>query len=182
MLFITEENLRYQYKKSPFDSYIIEKGSKLTPQARQFLLDFRIDIIDKSKPKKIKKEEIKLKDNSDSKKSDDDKLDKKVVLIIKKLALELRDFDHEFATYLNNLAIKIYKNEKIDLEEKECKKEEAINIYINMNLDNPYLKSFVSIDEAIEKLNKIKEENNEDFIDKLASRLYKWFINISKGG
>ncbi|EEB36260.1 hypothetical protein ANHYDRO_00912 [Anaerococcus hydrogenalis DSM 7454] len=104
------------------------------------------------------------------------------MLIIKKLALEIRDFDHEFATYLNNLAIKIYKNEKIDLEEKECKKEEAINIYINMNLDNPYLKSFVSIDEAIEKLNKIKEEKNEDFIDKLASRLYKWFINISKGG
>lgn len=181
MLFITEENLRYQYKKSPFDSYIIEKGSKLTPQARQFLLDFRINIIDKSKPKKMKKEEIKLKDNLDYKKSDD-KLDKKVILIIKKLALDLRDFDHEFATYLNNLAIKIYKNEKIDLEEKECKKEEAVNIYINMNLDNPYLKSFVSIDEAIEKLNKIKEVNNEDFIDKLASRLYIWFINISKGG
>ncbi|EEB36261.1 hypothetical protein ANHYDRO_00913 [Anaerococcus hydrogenalis DSM 7454] len=58
MLFITEENLRYQYKKSPFDSYIIEKGSKLTPQARQFLLDFRIDIIDKSKPKKIKKKKL----------------------------------------------------------------------------------------------------------------------------
>ena len=33
-----------------------------------------------------------------------------------------------------------------------------------------------------EQLNKIKEKNNEDFIDKIALRLYIWFINISKGG
>lgn len=181
MLFITEDNLRYKYKKSPFDSYIIEKGSKLTPQARQFLLDFRIKIIDKSKPEKIKKEN-KLKDNQNFKNLDEKKLDKKVSLIIKKLALEIRDFDFEFATYLNNLAIKIYKNEKIDLDNKECKKSEAIDIYINMKLDNPYLKSFVSIEDAIYELNKIKDKNNEDFIDKLKASLYIWFINISKGG
>lgn len=181
MLFITEENLRYQYKKSPFDSYIIEKGSKLTPQARQFLLDFRIKIIDKSKPENIKKE-IKLKDNPICKNLDEKKLDKKVSLIIKKLALEIRDFDFGFATYLNNLAIKIYKNEKIDLDKIACKKDEAIDIYINMNLDNPYLKCFVSIEDAIYELNKIKDKNNEDFIDKLGASLYIWFINISKGG
>ena len=60
MLFITEDNLRYKYKKSPFDSYIIEKGSKLTPQARQFLLDFRIDIVDKTKAKNTKKKQNKI--------------------------------------------------------------------------------------------------------------------------
>ena len=53
---------------------------------------------------------------------------------------------------------------------------------MNMNLDNPYLKSFISIEEGIDKLNKIKEKNNEDLIDKIAIRLYIWFINICKGG
>ena len=182
MLFITEDNLRYKYKKSPFDSYIIEKGSKLTPQARQFLLDFRIDIVDKTKSKNTKKQQNKLGDNPICKNLDEEKLDEEVSFIIKKVALELREFDHKFATYLNDLAIKIFKNEIIDLEKIDCKKSEAIDIYMNMNLDNPYLKSFISIEEGIDKLNKIKEKNNEDFIDKIALRLYIWFINISKGG
>ncbi|MBS6921459.1 MULTISPECIES: cobalamin adenosyltransferase [Anaerococcus] len=182
MLFITEDNLRYKYRKSPFDSYIIEKGSKLTPQARQFLLDFRIDIVDKTKAKNTKKKQNKLGDNPICKNLDEKKLDEEVSLIIKKIAFELKDFDHEFASYLNDLAIKIFKNEIIDLEKMNCKESEAIDIYMNMNLDNPYLKSFISIEEGIDKLNKIKEKNNEDLIDKIAIRLYIWFINISKGG
>ena len=114
MLCITEDNLRYKYKKSPFDSYIIEKGSKLTPQARQFLLDFRIDIVDKTKAKNTKKKQNKLGDNPICKNLDEKKLDEEVSLIIKKIAFELKDFDHEFASYLNDLAIKIFKNEIIN--------------------------------------------------------------------
>lgn len=39
MKFITEEDLRDLYKKEPFTNYEIEAGERLTPGARQFLID-----------------------------------------------------------------------------------------------------------------------------------------------
>lgn len=44
MKFITEDVLRDLYKKRPFTSYEIEEGIRLTPGARQFLLDRGIDL------------------------------------------------------------------------------------------------------------------------------------------
>lgn len=44
MKFITEEDLRDLYKKEPFTSYEIEEGVRLTPGARQFLLDRGINM------------------------------------------------------------------------------------------------------------------------------------------
>ena len=42
MKFITEETLRTQYRQSPFESYLVEKDTRLTPGAYQFLVDRRV--------------------------------------------------------------------------------------------------------------------------------------------
>ena len=39
MKFITEEDLRDLYKKQPFTDYDLPQGQRLTPGARQFLVD-----------------------------------------------------------------------------------------------------------------------------------------------
>ena len=39
MKFITEEDLRDLYKKQPFTDYDLKEGERLTPGARQFLVD-----------------------------------------------------------------------------------------------------------------------------------------------
>lgn len=46
MKFITEEDLREAYKREPFVRYEIPLDTRLTPGARQFLLDWRVQIID----------------------------------------------------------------------------------------------------------------------------------------
>jgi ethanolamine utilization cobalamin adenosyltransferase len=39
MKFITEEDLRERFKKEPFTEYKLEPGTRITPGARQFLMD-----------------------------------------------------------------------------------------------------------------------------------------------
>lgn len=46
MKFITEEDLRDLYRKEPFTTYEIEPGARLTPGARQYLLDRGINMFD----------------------------------------------------------------------------------------------------------------------------------------
>ena len=46
MKFITEEDLRDLYKKQPFMDYDLQPGERLTPGARQFLLDRGINLYD----------------------------------------------------------------------------------------------------------------------------------------
>ncbi|MTI80327.1 MAG: cobalamin adenosyltransferase [Firmicutes bacterium] len=45
MRFITEMELRDLYKTEPFSSYVLEPDTKITPGARQFLVDKRITLI-----------------------------------------------------------------------------------------------------------------------------------------
>jgi len=59
MKFITEEDLRYQYKSQPFTTYKLEAGTKLTPGARQFLNDKKVLMEDNQVIKTVKKEEQK---------------------------------------------------------------------------------------------------------------------------
>lgn len=74
MIFITEEDLRDLYKSAPFTTYNPEEGTRLTPGARQFLVDRGIDLysqeartanfqqLPKSGPlQKIKGEDLPLK-------------------------------------------------------------------------------------------------------------------------
>ena len=46
MKFITEDDLRDLYKKEPFMDYDLQPGERLTPGARQFLLDRGINLYD----------------------------------------------------------------------------------------------------------------------------------------
>ena len=50
MKFITEEDLRDLYKKQPFTDYNLKEGERLTPGARQFLLDRGVDMYDRNNP------------------------------------------------------------------------------------------------------------------------------------
>ncbi|MBP2098229.1 hypothetical protein [Enterococcus rivorum] len=44
MRFITEMELKVQYRKAPFSSYKLPSETRLTPEARQFLVDRKIDV------------------------------------------------------------------------------------------------------------------------------------------
>lgn len=44
MIFITEDDLRYKYRKEPFTTYEPEPNTRLTPGARQFLVDKGINM------------------------------------------------------------------------------------------------------------------------------------------
>lgn len=46
MKFITEEDLRDIYRREPFTTYEMEPGTRLTPGARQYLADRRINMFD----------------------------------------------------------------------------------------------------------------------------------------
>lgn len=50
MKFITEEDLRDLYKKQPFTDYDLQPGERLTPGARQFLVDRGINMYDETDP------------------------------------------------------------------------------------------------------------------------------------
>ena len=56
MKFITEEDLRDLYKRQPFTNYDLQPGERLTPGARQFLVDRGIDMYDRNDPFTGKKE------------------------------------------------------------------------------------------------------------------------------
>lgn len=51
MKFITEEDLRLEYRKQPFTEYQPKEGTRLTPGARQFLTDWGIRLPVEEKPK-----------------------------------------------------------------------------------------------------------------------------------
>lgn len=60
MYFFTEKELRMMYKKKAFNQFVLEKNQKLTPEARQFLLDRKIEVTTckykKTQEKTIQKE------------------------------------------------------------------------------------------------------------------------------
>lgn len=66
MKFITEDDLRILFRKEPFTSYDLLEGTRLTPGARQFLVDKKISFLDdpmavkrKTVKPEVKKEETK---------------------------------------------------------------------------------------------------------------------------
>ncbi|MGY3723855.1 hypothetical protein SAMN05421767_10250 [Granulicatella balaenopterae] len=46
MIFITERDLKDKYRKNPFVKFQLQSNNRLTPEARQFLLDRKIEICD----------------------------------------------------------------------------------------------------------------------------------------
>ena len=114
MRFITEENLRYQFSKCPFDEYWIEKENRLTPSARQFLTDRRISIREGEK-----KENLNQSEKTDLK-------NEKVVNCLEILAAEflitvtqIADQDIETAEQILNIKKEISKIPELLLKKKE---------------------------------------------------------------
>ena len=58
MKFITEDELRYLYRQKPFTTYEPEPGTRLTPGARQYLLDRGIDMYDEQKTGPVIRESL----------------------------------------------------------------------------------------------------------------------------
>lgn len=46
MHYVTEEELRRAWGEGPFERYALKPGDRLTPSARQFLVDFRVGLDD----------------------------------------------------------------------------------------------------------------------------------------
>lgn len=61
MAILTESTLRDRYKKEKFTKLKLEKGEKLTPSAREFLMSRKIDIVENEVEEKQKNQEIKEK-------------------------------------------------------------------------------------------------------------------------
>lgn len=59
MQFITEADLRATYKANPFTCYTLPEGSRLTPGARQYLLDLGVDMYERQKEAPSPKSEAK---------------------------------------------------------------------------------------------------------------------------
>jgi len=59
MKFITEDDLRDLYKKEPFTNYELEAGARLTPGARQFLMDKGINMFETDSGSKGKNSDVK---------------------------------------------------------------------------------------------------------------------------
>lgn len=57
MKFITEDDLRILFRREPFTSYDLPGGARLTPGARQFLVDKKISFLDD--PMSVKRKTIK---------------------------------------------------------------------------------------------------------------------------
>lgn len=70
MKYITEDDLRDIYRKEPFTDYNLEPGERLTPGARQFLMDRGINVIDSDYSSTGNNVSVKPKDPLTEKKDD----------------------------------------------------------------------------------------------------------------
>lgn len=121
MRFITEDELRTMYKQIPFNTYKVEKNSRLTPGAKQFLTDFRIKLCTEEKlevnsgERKINifdKKAEKLKNN----------YSKMLAIKLKKIAIKVASYDQIQAEKINVLALNIFQGidlKLVGLEESE---------------------------------------------------------------
>lgn len=128
MKFITEDELRELYFKNPFNKYEIKKNTRLTPGARQFLIDFKISFNSEDEKKFHKKT---------SQEINNDDRNIKLAITIKNFALEIKSFDKTFSKKLSYFSYKIYNNENIGFEIKNSQKINLEKTYIEMDLDNP---------------------------------------------
>lgn len=132
MRFITEDDLRGLYKKNPFYTYTIEKNTRLTPGAKQFLNDFRIKLIEKEA-----KENSFEKTNIFDKKAESNKniYSKRLALRLKKIAFKMNKIDTLVANELNRIAITLFHgilfSNKVHKERFELDLEKLIFMDLN---------------------------------------------------
>lgn len=107
MKFITEDDLRDLYFKNNFTSYEIKENTRLTPGARQFLIDFKINFDGRNNIKKTFKE---ISENNNIFN------EMNLAIDIKEFALCIRDIDKSFSDKLEEYAHKIYKKENLNCQ------------------------------------------------------------------
>lgn len=136
MRFITEDDLRELYKKSPFYTYTIEKNTRLTPGAKQFLNDFRIKLIEKE----AKKNSFE-KTNIFDKKAESNKntYSKRLAIRLKKIAFKMYKIDTLVANELNAIAITLFQGIQISTKVHEEKFELDLEKLIFMDLNDEKL-------------------------------------------
>lgn len=181
MKYITEAQLRDLYKESPFKTYKCSDDTRLTPNARQFLIDFKIEILDfeDRANKKLLGSEKNLNNKPDKKALDDFT---RIGLTLRKLAVKLKGLEPLISYDLFNLS-KDLKNCKFkDLEILEDAKAKAEKIFMNMEISNPYLDLFIIIDDFAGDLSRIELcEEDEKIVNHLVVYTYSLFIKRVKG-
>lgn len=164
MKFVTEDELRSQYNKNPYDFYQIKEGTKLTPGARQFLNDFKISFEDKTF---IRKTSIKnsSKTSNFNSEFDIEGLKNFIAIELMEIANYLKVCNIKDSKELNELAKAILEenssNEEIALEKLSLSvKISDINIYSKNS--KKILKLIKFENHLVSIYNKLFEENCED--------------------
>lgn len=83
MKFITETDLRGQYKRDPFEAYEVKENTRLTPEARQFLNDRGVKITSQSDKTSAIKSGEEAKDVQKQGISSNDLCSKKLLCVMK---------------------------------------------------------------------------------------------------
>lgn len=170
MKFITEDDLRKLYRKTPFNTYTIENNTRLTPGAKQFLNDFRIKI----KDVEIEKNSVE-KTNIFDKKAELNKntYSKRLALKLKKIACKMNKFDMTIANELNSLSVTLFqgiqfskeidKNYKyLDLEKLMFLDLDDEKIDISLDLISFDMELKLRIKNTIKELNQIKDTDKKN--------------------
>ena len=176
MRFITEYDLRNEYKKSPFKVYTINKNCRLTPGAKQFLTDFMVKIEEG-------KDDESLSDNNiiESEKTSnalEDRYTKMIALKIKRLAMKANKCNQIIGEKLNSLSISLYQGH-LSFTDKSELPENAYEKLIYRDLDDPctdFYLSLIELDFELEaRIKEIKtcKKNleDEDFLKKANEEL-----------
>lgn len=152
MRFITEDELRTMYRQIPFNQYKLEKDCRLTPGAKQFLVDFRIDII----IDKLKESEELDKEEEVISSSCGDKVFEELALKIKNFVNAVKDYDRKKAAHFNSIAISIYKGMEYKPELEERSEIDLIEEYMLMDIGDKNFNLFCNLVNFYQNLNKDK--------------------------
>lgn len=182
MKYITEAQLRDLYKESPFTSYECSFDTRLTPNARQFLIDFRIEIVDSEHEKTRKK----LKKDSNCNPNQNNTIldqESRIKLLVRKLAVELKSFEPIISCELFNLSKDLEKFNLKELKILDNAQDKAEEIFMNLEISSPYLELFIVIDDFATEIRNIRtSEDEKEIVDCLVEYTYSLYVNNVKGG
>lgn len=162
MKFITEDELRQNYKTKPFKTFILSENNRLTPGAKQFLTDFRIKIISSSED--IDEEQdcftpkYKINDNSIY-------FNKKLAIELKILSAKIVKLDSIIANKLNNFAVSLYMGIKLP-DIKEIERPNSIDKGILLHIEGEHIEIILDVMESILKIEILEEKVAKTFKSK----------------
>ncbi|MBU5668829.1 hypothetical protein KQI68_03140 [Peptoniphilus sp. MSJ-1] len=174
MKFITENDLRNIYFENPFTFYEIKENTRLTPGARQFLIDFKIEF-DKNK-KVDNKTNKKINECFENKSCKDINF----AINLKEFAYSIKKLDENFAEKLNDYSNRFYKNEKIKCEIR-FREIDLKKIFLEMNLDDKNLELVLKVIKFQELIKDKYTRDNEE-IKLILNMINLWAIRKIEDG